>query len=120
MILAVVFVGIAGAEIQLGPAVGAVEQAGENAGSSCFCRPAFVLPKFLYPFPLSLINDGGLAHYLTVWLSDQRDKVEDLEFVVSEKDQEINRLRNEIMLNSGIKQSVRQVARGVKRRIRGE
>lgn len=69
---------------------------------------------------LGLINDGGLAHYLTVWLSDQRDKVEDLEFVVSEKDQEINRLRNEIMLNSGIKQSVRQVARGVKRRIRGE
>ena len=36
MILAVIFAGIAGAEIQLGPAVGAVEQAGENAGSSCF------------------------------------------------------------------------------------
>ena len=61
MILAVVFVGIAGAEIQLGPAVGAVEQAGEHAGSSCFGRPAFVLPQFLHPFPLALLNDGGLG-----------------------------------------------------------
>ncbi len=61
MVLAVVFVGIAGAEVQLGPAVGAVEEAGEHAGSSCFGRSAFVLPQFLYPFPLSTINDGGLG-----------------------------------------------------------
>ena len=61
MILAVILVGVAGAEVQLGPAVGAVEQAGEHAGPSCFCRPAFVLPQFLYPFPLSLLDDGGLG-----------------------------------------------------------
>ena len=61
MVLAVVPVSVAGAEVQLGPAVGAVEQAGEHAGSSCFCRPAFVFPQFLYPFPLSLLNDGGLG-----------------------------------------------------------
>ena len=61
MILTVVLVSVAGAEIQLGPAVGAVEKAGGHAGSSCFCRPAFVFPRFLYPFPLSLLNDGGLG-----------------------------------------------------------
>ena len=61
MILTVILVALAGAEIQLCSAVGAVEQAGENAGSSCFCRPAFVFPQFLYPFPLSLLNDGGLG-----------------------------------------------------------
>ena len=61
MILAVILVGVAGAEVQLGPAVGAVEQAGEHAGPSCFCRPAFVLPQFLYPFPLPFLNDGGLG-----------------------------------------------------------
>ena len=36
MILTVVLVSVAGAEIQLGPAVGAVEKAGGHAGSSCF------------------------------------------------------------------------------------
>ena len=61
MVLAVVLVALAGAEVQLGSAVGAVEQAGEHAGPSCFCRPAFVLPQLLYPFPLSLLNDGGLS-----------------------------------------------------------
>ena len=61
MVLAVILVSAAGAEIQLCSAVGAVEEAGEHAGSSCFCRPAFVFPRFLYPFPLSLLNDGGLG-----------------------------------------------------------
>ena len=61
MVLAVILVSAAGAEIQLCSAVGAVEKAGEYAGSSCFCRPAFVLPQFLHPFPLSLLNDGGLG-----------------------------------------------------------
>ena len=61
MVLAVVLVALAGAEVQLGSAVGAVEKTGEHAGSSCLCRPAFVLPQFLYPFPLSLLNDGGLG-----------------------------------------------------------
>ena len=61
MILAVVLVAFAGAEVQLGPAVSAVEQAGKHAGPSCFCRPAFVLPQLLYPFPLSFLNDSGLG-----------------------------------------------------------
>ena len=61
MVLAVVLVGVTGAEVQLGPAVGTVEKAGENAGLSCFCRPAFVLPQFLHPFPLAFLNDGGLG-----------------------------------------------------------
>lgn len=61
MVLAVVLVALAGAEVQLGPAVSAVEKAGEHAGSSYFGRSAFVLPQFLYPFPLSTINDGGLG-----------------------------------------------------------
>ena len=56
MVLAVVLVALAGAEVQLGPAVGAVEQTGEHADPSCFCRPAFVLPQFLYPFPLSILH----------------------------------------------------------------
>ena len=61
MVLAVILVALACAEVQLGPAVSAVEKAGEHAGPSCFCRTAFVLPQFLYPFPLSLLNDGGLV-----------------------------------------------------------
>lgn len=61
MVLAVVLVGVTGAEVQLGPAVGAVEKAGENAGSSCFCRPAFILPQLLHPFPLDFLNDGRLS-----------------------------------------------------------
>ena len=60
MILAVVLGAFAGAEVQLGPAVSAVEQAGKHAGPACFCRPAFVLPQLLYPFPLSFLNDSGL------------------------------------------------------------
>ena len=66
MVLAVVLVALAGAEVQLGSAVGAVEKTGEHAGSSCLCRPAFVLPQFLYPFPLSLLtklNHFTLSHY---------------------------------------------------------
>ena len=61
MVLAVVLVGVTGAEVQLGPAVGTVEKAGEHAGPSCFCRPAFVLPQFLHPFPLAFLNDGRLS-----------------------------------------------------------
>ena len=57
---AVLLVGVAGSEVQLGPAVSAVERPGKNAGS-CLGRPAFVPPQLLYPFSLSLINDGGLG-----------------------------------------------------------
>ena len=58
--MAAVLVGAAGTEVQLGPAVGAVERPGKNAGS-CLGRPAFVPPQLLYPFSLAFLDDGGLG-----------------------------------------------------------
>lgn len=65
MVLAVVLVGVAGAEVQLGPAVGAVEKAGENAGLSCFCRPAFVL------FRSSCIHSHWPFSMMAGWVSSK-------------------------------------------------
>lgn len=69
MVLAVVFVALAGAEVQLGPAVGAVEKPGEHAGFARLGRPALVFRQLLYPFPLDFFDDGGLGALLDFLIS---------------------------------------------------
>lgn len=61
VILAVILVGVAGAKIQLGPAVRASDKAGENAGLACLGWPALVGPERLHPLPLSPFDDSGLG-----------------------------------------------------------
>ena len=60
MVLAVILVGVASAEVQLGSAVGTVKKPGKDTGFSCLGRPALVFPQLLHLFPLAFLNDGRL------------------------------------------------------------